>query len=699
MYRSLQFRILASVSAVFILAFAGAILLSRNALVDITDYSGEKMENSLVESGEMYIASVANEAGLEVESFLKQVIQSTDTLGTIIERTSVGNGGEPLSRSLVKELNRLTLVSNPSISAIYTQFETDGYDGADQSNQGNLEHSSNQGSIEIYWVREDGELVFYSTEDSNEKYGDEKDEFGIREMEWYLCSFDRAEPCLLDPYLYEVSEDFETLMTTYTFAVTDSDGFQGVVGVDVNLPVIQERIQATNSSRMNGVGDLMIVSQRGLLVASTRYPDRLGEPLSRVDADLANIDSDVNTVNGQWAVSIPIELDGVDDHWQVIYSLPEQAVLGPLLELQAEVSKQSQQSIGIMSLVMLVALGIILTGMLVLLRTAIRPISVMSQMMQELSTNEGDLSQTLPDQSHTELAQLAGGFNAFAAKLREMINTLMQEKDRLLKVADDMTHNGRTVNEQSQIQTQQLDSIVTAITEMAASANEVAQLASTTASSAAESNELIGQSQSILSENRETIRDLDGELTRASEQVERVAERSQSINSILDTIRNIAEQTNLLALNAAIEAARAGEQGRGFAVVADEVRNLAARTQESTEEVDGLIDSLQSEVNGAVAMLGSSRERMSASVESSERAVDSLSQAVEKVTRISDDSTQVASAATEQSSVTDEISRMVTEVGDAAEQLAQLAKATSELTQETQSAALRMDDQLNRLKT
>jgi methyl-accepting chemotaxis protein len=206
------------------------------------------------------------------------------------------------------------------------------------------------------------------------------------------------------------------------------------------------------------------------------------------------------------------------------------------------------------------------------------------------------------------------------------------------------------------------------------------------------------KSQSILQSSREVIGELSGDISKSSDQVGKVAEQSQEIYGILNTIRNIAEQTNLLALNAAIEAARAGEQGRGFAVVADEVRSLAGRTQQSTEEVDALIQGLQKEVDGAVTMLAASQEKMTATVAGSEEAYESLNQAVSQVSMINDNATQVASAATEQSSVSEEISEMVTEVGDAASRLAELATETAKLTQETESSAQRMDEQLSRLK-
>jgi methyl-accepting chemotaxis protein len=700
MFTSIRAKLLLSVSVTFIVTIAVAVLLSRNSVLGTISYANQNLESSLVSFADNYVKTIVDDAALEVKLFLEKAMVTTNEAGALLNETSSGNGGEPLSRDRVKELNRIALAANPGISAIYAQFEPNGYDGQDSQNRGNLEHSTNDGTLETYWVREDGELVYYETEDASEKYGDDMDEYGIRENEWYLCSRDRGAACLLDPYLYEIAEGVEELMTTYTVPIMHGNRFAGLVGIDVNLPVIQQKIEQLNNATLGGFGAFSVISQTGFLVASTEFPDQLGEHLSDVSPQLMELNQgeDFKRENGQWSVSVPIPFAGVADEWMAIYTLPEDIVVGPIKQLRAEQEATGLREVLNLTVWMVVVLLISMVGLFFLIRSLVNPLGAMSRMMQYLSTNEGDLSQSLPEQRHEELALLSNSFNRFAEKLREMISTLITEKDALLKASAEMTQNGLNVDEQSQVQREKLDSIVTAITEMAASANEVAQLASTTADSASESNTLIVKSQSILQSSREVIGELSGDISKSSDQVGKVAEQSQEIYGILNTIRNIAEQTNLLALNAAIEAARAGEQGRGFAVVADEVRSLAGRTQQSTEEVDALIQGLQKEVDGAVTMLAASQEKMTATVAGSEEAYESLNQAVSQVSMINDNATQVASAATEQSSVSEEISEMVTEVGDAASRLAELATETAKLTQETESSAQRMDEQLSRLK-
>lgn len=202
----------------------------------------------------------------EINGLLSDTISVTKTLAKQMNLSARENGGKPLSRLQVKQLNESALLSNDSISAIYTQLEPNAYDGVDSLYKGNLDHSSNTWTLEIYFYREDGEVVYESTEDSTQKYASELDEFGIREAEWYLCSLDRVDACLLDPYLYEVSEGNEVLMTTFTEPLVVNGVFGGVIGIDVDLPVIQEKVLAIQTRLYDGQGHITIVSQKGLLV-------------------------------------------------------------------------------------------------------------------------------------------------------------------------------------------------------------------------------------------------------------------------------------------------------------------------------------------------------------------------------------------------------------------------------------------------
>ncbi len=234
---------------------------------------------------------------------------------------------------------------------------------------------------------------------------------------------------------------------------------------------------------------------------------------------------------------------------------------------------------------------------------------------------------------------------------------------------------------------------------MSATSHEVARLAQSSADGAKQAQDIINHSQSALSTAVDGVRDLSNDMGKASESISQVAARSEDITRIIDVIKAIAEQTNLLALNAAIEAARAGEQGRGFAVVADEVRSLASKTQNSTDEINTMIQSLQSEVSKAVTIIDNSSSKAEASVEQTHQAYTALGEVVATTNSINDNADQVAAAAEEQSQVAEEINKNLTIIGDAADTLAQLSQQSQQSNQHLITQVDSLDQQLGRLRT
>ncbi|NHZ69797.1 MAG: methyl-accepting chemotaxis protein, partial [Thermotogales bacterium] len=227
-----------------------------------------------------------------------------------------------------------------------------------------------------------------------------------------------------------------------------------------------------------------------------------------------------------------------------------------------------------------------------------------------------------------------------------------------------------TTREGVQRQKSEIDQVATAMTEMAATVQEVARNAATAAGAARDANEEAGSGKRVVKETIQAINSLAGEVQSASDVINQLAADSEAIGGVLDVIRGIAEQTNLLALNAAIEAARAGEQGRGFAVVADEVRTLAQRTQTSTQEIQSMIEKVQSGARNAVNVMESGREQAAGSVSKAGEAGTSLETINSAVSAINDMNMQIASAAEEQSAVAEEINRNIVNIGIVADETA-----------------------------
>ncbi len=327
-----------------------------------------------------------------------------------------------------------------------------------------------------------------------------------------------------------------------------------------------------------------------------------------------------------------------------------------------------------------------------------KPIAAVATMFRDIGEGEGDLRQRLPVEGNDELTQLASGFNSFISKIQDSVIEVAHTSEALGKSAIDVSHQAQQTLEDSQDQKDRTMQVVTAINEMGATVNEIAANAAQAAEAAKDADKASGTGQSVVTRARGTINQLSQDVSQVGEVIESLATHTKSIGSILDVIRAISEQTNLLALNAAIEAARAGEAGRGFAVVADEVRNLASRTAASTDEVQVMINKLQSESARAVSAMSQSRSRSQEGVTAVDEASNTLSGISDQIGLISDMNIQVAAATEEQSTVVEDINRNVTEINDITQRTASTAQAAAKASQDLNALAKRLDQLVARFK-
>ncbi|NRA24210.1 MAG: methyl-accepting chemotaxis protein, partial [Oleispira sp.] len=340
-------------------------------------------------------------------------------------------------------------------------------------------------------------------------------------------------------------------------------------------------------------------------------------------------------------------------NWFVVVEIPTHEIFAPI----------NHTSIKLVLMNILVAIVLIFIGLWVALGVA-RPIIRAAGMLEDIASGEADLTQKMSIDTQDEVGQLASSFNRFAGQLQSLITAIASNCQDVNAIAQNLTASSHSTQSNTEEQQQSVDMIATAMNEMGATVHEIARNANETATAAKQSATETSSSQSIVNSSIEGINSLFEKMQTASEVIQTLAQDVGEIGSVLDVIRGISEQTNLLALNAAIEAARAGEQGRGFAVVADEVRTLAKRTQESTEEINTMIHKLQSGAKDAVTAMDEGIETARTSVESADKAGESLNNITAAIGTITDLSIQVATATEEQSSVVEELNSHILNIKD-----------------------------------
>ena len=336
--------------------------------------------------------------------------------------------------------------------------------------------------------------------------------------------------------------------------------------------------------------------------------------------------------------------------------------------------------------------GVLLVVLLVIglavANAMLRPLHQIRQNLDDIAAGEGDLTRRLPVTSHDELGELAGSFNRFVEKIHGLVRQIAGMTGDLKQLVEQMSAQAERSEQAMERQRHETDQVATAINEMSAAAHEVAQSAQRAAEAAQQTDHEGQAAKRVVDGSIERIHALVDEIRDSGSSLDSLQQDVQSIVSVLGVIRSIAEQTNLLALNAAIEAARAGEAGRGFAVVADEVRALASRTQQSTQEIQGMIDRLQQGTNAAVDAMRRSGEAGEGTSNQANQAGDSLDAIAQLIATINAMNAQIASAAEEQTAVAEEINRSVHQiagavdsVADEAQQGAQTARSLAQLGQ------------------
>ncbi|MFA0304423.1 methyl-accepting chemotaxis protein [Vibrio splendidus] len=658
---------------------------------------------SVINKTQQLLASVSQLNAQETQRYVDEAVYRAEMLAASAQflKNNADENFTPSEelRTALDEMVRRSVLNFDSIQGAYLVFQPDLLDGED-ANYVDADYvgSNEKGRFAPYWkVADNGENVLANvlsepilSDDSN--------------SERFYCPLSSGQTCISTPRVVN-SGGTALLTSSISVPILVDDVAIGFLGIDLRLDGLTSVVTQSDQSLFDGAGAVYVVSLDGSVIASDDSSIAVG---SVFQSDNTNSDlmtdfifgGEVTTQwseNGEWLLAFA-PVTAANQTWGVLFEIPRESVVADANRLDSIISTKVSEGIQteVIAGVIFILFGLAIIAFSSL--SIVKPIRQVVDRLNDIASGEGDLTQRLEVKSQDEIGQLSQGFNLFLDKLQHTIKEVIQTTEQVASTTSQAKASASSTRESSESQFKEVDLVATAAEEMTQTAGLVVQNAEVAVDAACEANRSARQGQQVIELSAGEMRKLVERMSSAVPIVEELAKNNGNITEILSVIEGISEQTNLLALNAAIEAARAGEQGRGFAVVADEVRNLASRTQSSVGEIRAVIDKVHAGTQDVVEAIQEGNILANDTALHVQNAVEDLGSIFTSIEEISDMNSQIVRAAEEQQSVSGEVNQSVVNIRDLSAKILEQAAASEQVGSEIEQLSQQQQKLVNQFK-
>ncbi|MEZ9364694.1 methyl-accepting chemotaxis protein [Vibrio sp. 10N.222.54.B12] len=658
---------------------------------------------SVINKTQQLLASVSQLNAQETQRYVDEAIYRAEMLAASAQflKNNADENFTPSEelRTALDEMVRRSVLNFDSIQGAYLVFKPDLLDSED-ANYVDADYvgSNEKGRFAPYWkVADNGENVLADVLSESILNDDSN-------SERFYCPLSSGQTCISTPRVVN-SGGVALLTSSISVPILVDDVAIGFLGIDLRLDGLTSVITQSDQSLFNGAGKAYVVSLDGSVIASDDSSIAVGSTFQsgNTNSDLMTdfiFGGEVTTQwseNGEWLLAFA-PVVAANQTWGVLFEIPRDSVVADANKLDSIISTKLSEGIKteVIAGTVFIIFGLAIIAFASL--SIVKPIRQVVERLNDIASGEGDLTQRLEVKSQDEIGQLSKGFNLFLDKLQHTIKEVIHTTEQVANTTSQAKASASSTRESSESQFKEVDLVATAAEEMTQTAGLVVQNAEVAVDAACEANRSAQQGQQVIELSAGEMRKLVERMSSAVPIVEELAKNNGNITEILSVIEGISEQTNLLALNAAIEAARAGEQGRGFAVVADEVRNLASRTQSSVGEIRAVIDKVHAGTQDVVEAIQEGNILANDTALHVQKAVEDLGSIFTSIEAISDMNSQIVRAAEEQQSVSGEVNQSVVNIRDLSAKILEQAAASEQVGNEIDQLSQQQQKLVNQFK-